>query len=151
MTLSIGSVSAGPSPGSTWEALTENWDAPPPRLAGEERIICCKVMTPHQSPRTQVIESVLIHVASLQNQMLAGKGDVGTFGCCHHPSLLSTCARRTVILDVQTLHSHAELGPLFPGKVCQANLEGVARSKNPEELENTSFCYRAKIKATKPE
>ena len=79
---------SGTLPGSTWEALAESWDALPPRLAEEERTVCHKVMTPHQSPRTQVIKSVVIHVPSLQNQMLAAKGDVSSQGRCQHLRLL---------------------------------------------------------------
>ena len=75
---------SGTLPGSTWEALAESWDALPPRLAEEEKTFCLQVMTPHQSPITQVIKSVVIHVPSLQNQMLAAKGDVSSQGGCQH-------------------------------------------------------------------
>lgn len=103
-TLSTGWELSGPSPESTWEALAESWNVSPPRLAGEEMIISCKVMTPYQSPKTQVIKSVVIHIPLLQNQKLAPKGDVSTFHCCitqicfpHLPERLSywTCRLHT--------------------------------------------------------
>lgn len=80
-------------------------------------------MTPHQSPRTQVIKSVVILVPSLQNQMLAAKGDVSSQGGCQHLWLLPSpesafhICQKDVILDVQTLTPHAESDLLIPRKV----------------------------------